>query len=255
MLSGGWVIRTVQSPSSSFVSSCARSIRIFASPPATFRPPPRPPLIAPRAMSDDAAAATKVWDGRGMSQDDFMKKDMCVLVNQQDKVIGHASKYDAHRFEVSPGRSTPHGLLHRAFSVFLFDSKNRLLLQQRALDKITFPGVWTNTCCSHQLYGYEPCEVDTETDIKTGVVPGCKYAAVRKLGHELGIPQESVPVSDFIYMTRLHYCAPDTDSGLSPAVWGEHEMDYILLIKADVHVQRNPEEVEDTKYVTLGKSS
>ena len=50
----------------------------------------------------------------------------------------------------------PAGLLHRAFSVFLFNSENKLLLQQRAACKITFPRVWTNTCCSHQLHGYDP---------------------------------------------------------------------------------------------------
>lgn len=53
----------------------------------------------------------------------------------------------------------PEGRLHRAFSVFLFNSRNELLLQQRAASKITFPGVWTNTCCSHQLYGQSPDEV------------------------------------------------------------------------------------------------
>lgn len=66
----------------------------------------------------------------------------------------------------------PRGILHRAFSVFLFDSKNRLLLQQRAKSKITFPSVWTNTCCSHPLYGFEPTEVDTPADLQAGTVPG-----------------------------------------------------------------------------------
>lgn len=66
----------------------------------------------------------------------------------------------------------PTGQLHRAFSVFLFDLEGRLLLQQRAHSKITFPGVWTNTCCSHQLYGFEPTEVDQPSDVKAGKVPG-----------------------------------------------------------------------------------
>lgn len=84
-----------------------------------------------------------------------MEKDTCILVNEADDILGSASKAEAHRFNPKQ----PHGLLHRAFSVFLFDSQKRLLLQRRADSKITFPGVWTNTCCSHQLYGYEPPEV------------------------------------------------------------------------------------------------
>ena len=73
-------------------------------------------------------------------------------------------------------------MLHRAFSVFLFDKDNKLLLQQRAANKITFPSLWTNTCCSHPLYGYEPTEVDTPEGIADGSVLGAKRAAVRNRG-------------------------------------------------------------------------
>ena len=107
-----------------------------------------------------------------------MLKDQCILVDDNDTIVGNASKFDAHRFIPE----TPHGLLHRAFSVFLFNSQNKLLLQQRAAHKITFPGVWTNTCCSHPLYGQTPVEVDTPADVKTGKVPGARAAAIRKLG-------------------------------------------------------------------------
>lgn len=92
-----------------------------------------------------------------------------------------------HRF--APGQN---GLLHRAFSVFLFNSENKLLLQQRASSKITFPDVWTNTCCSHPLHGFTPSEVDPLDGVLRGEVPGAKHAAVRKLQHELGIPKEQV---------------------------------------------------------------
>ena len=86
--------------------------------------------------------------GVGWTQDDMMKKDMCILLDEDDNMIGHASKVDSHQFT----KKNPRGLLHRAFSVFMFNQKAELLLQQRAGDKITFPDVWTNTCCSHPLY-------------------------------------------------------------------------------------------------------
>jgi isopentenyl-diphosphate delta-isomerase len=104
------------------------------------------------------------------------------------------------------------GLLHRAFSVFLFDSSNRLLLQQRAAEKITFPDMWTNTCCSHPL----GVPGETGADLDTAVM-GVKRAAQRKLDHELGITAKQVPIDDFRFLTRIHYLAP------SDGTWGEHE--------------------------------
>lgn len=178
-----------------------------------------------------------------------MIKDECILVDESDNITGHANKYQSHRFE----EGQPRGMLHRAFSVFLFNSENKLLLQQRAASKITFPRVWTNTCCSHQLHCYVPSEVDSPEDVASGVVPGAKRAAMRKLLHELGIPQEQVPLEAFKYLTRLHYCAADTGTWGPKAEWGEHEMDYILFIQADVQVAANPEEVMGTKYVTLAE--
>jgi isopentenyl-diphosphate delta-isomerase len=99
-----------------------------------------------------------------------MQKDECILVDEQDSIIGSANKYNSHKF--TPEQ--PQGLLHRAFSVFLFNKDNKLLLQQRALSKITFPGVWTNTCCSHPLHGYSPTEVDQPEDVANGSVMGAK---------------------------------------------------------------------------------
>jgi len=104
------------------------------------------------------------------------------------------------------------GLLHRAFSVFLFNSKNELLLQQRATEKITFPDMWTNTCCSHPL-GI-PGETGSELP---EAVAGVKRAAQRKLDHELGIKAAQVPTENFKFLTRIHYKAP------SDGKWGEHE--------------------------------
>lgn len=104
------------------------------------------------------------------------------------------------------------GLLHRAFSVFLFDSQDRLLLQQRATEKITFPDMWTNTCCSHPL----GIPGETGTTLEESV-QGVRRAAVRKLDQELGIKASQVPIDDFKFLTRIHYKAP------SDGKWGEHE--------------------------------
>lgn len=133
------------------------------------------------------------------------------------------------------------GLLHRAFSVFLFDSDNRLLLQQRATEKITFPDMWTNTCCSHPL----GVPGETGTNLPESI-EGVKRAAQRKLDHELGIKKEEVPLDLFQFLTRIHYKAP------SDGKWGEHEIDYILFIKPKqgVTLKINPNEVRDAKYVS-----
>lgn len=192
---------------------------------------------------------SKTWNGEGMSQEDFMHKDQCILLDNDDNIIGSGSKYDSHVFS----EDTPRGMLHRAFSVFLFNSEGKLMLQQRASDKITFPNVWTNTCCSHPLTGYEPCEVDQPCDVADGTVMGVKHAAVRKLAHELGIKAEDVPIENFKFLTRLHYWAADVVTHGKKSPWGEHEIDYILFIQIPtktIEVNLNKEEVSDIKYVS-----
>jgi len=191
------------------------------------------------------------WDGNAMSQTDMMEKDTVIVLDNYDNVIGSASKKEAHVFS----STQPHGVLHRAFSAFLFDeSTGSLLLQKRASTKITFPNVWTNTCCSHPLHGMEPCEVDTPDDAKSGMVPGAKNAAVRKLYHELGIPSEQVPVDGFKFLTRLHYWAADTVTHGTKSTWGEHEIDYVLFFvvpsKDMITLAPHPDEVDDVKWVT-----
>ena len=103
------------------------------------------------------------------------------------------------------------GLLHRAFSAFVFrPSDGKLLLQQRATEKITFPDMWTNTCCSHPLDDFAEEKIEEKQ-------LGVRVAASRKLEHELGIPPSQTPVDHFQYLTRIHYLAP------SNGLWGEHE--------------------------------
>lgn len=147
------------------------------------------------------------------------------------------------------------GLLHRAFSAFVFrPSDGKLLLQRRATEKITFPDMWTNTCCSHPLDDFEEEKVEADQ-------LGVRVAASRKLEHELGIPQSQTPVDQFQYLARIHYLAP------SDGIWGEHEgesivsffhirvthveksVDYILFLTADVTVVPNVNEIRDHKYV------
>lgn len=147
------------------------------------------------------------------------------------------------------------GLLHRAFSVFLFDESGRLLLQQRADEKITFANMWTNTCCSHPLA--VPSELGQLSNTKSlggkgdgditnlsNAVVGAKNAAQRKLFHELGIEAKEIPLEEFEFLTRIHYVAP------SSGLWGEHEVDYIFIIQKNVTLNVNPNEVRDVQYVT-----
>ena len=91
-----------------------------------------------------------------------MMAEMCLVVDNQDNVIGSETKHACHR-----GR----GIRHRAFSVLIFDSKGRLLIQKRSAEKITFPGVWANSCCSH------PLDMKSENEGSHGV----ENAARRKL--------------------------------------------------------------------------
>ncbi|KAL8382752.1 hypothetical protein RB595_006507 [Gaeumannomyces hyphopodioides] len=160
--------------------------------------------------------------------------EVCIVVDENDLPIGKGSKKICHLMT-----NIDKGLLHRAFSVFLFDDQNRLLLQQRAAEKITFPDMWTNTCCSHPL-GI-PGEGGANLE---DAVMGVKRAAQRKLDHELGIKKEQVPIENFHFLTRIHYKAP------SDGKWGEHEVDYILFIKANVDLEPNENEVQATQYVT-----
>jgi farnesyl-diphosphate farnesyltransferase len=191
--------------------------------------------------------SSTTW-GKGVSQEEFMIRDECIVLNENDDIIGHGNKKDVHTFS----STNPRGILHRAFSVFLFNTEGKLLLQKRADEKITFPSVWTNTCCSHPLYGFEPNEVDNKESLLTGQVLGVKNAAIRKLEHELGIPKNELSINDFKFLTRLHYWAADVQTHGEHSPWGEHEIDYILFIQKDIKtIALNKEEVSDVKYVTL----
>jgi len=174
-------------------------------------------------------------------------------------VQGSGSKKFCHLMEnIRAGKA-----LHRAFSVFVFNSAGELLLQKRSDDKILFPKRWTNTCCSHPLYNER--EMD---DPPSPEASGVKRAVVRKLEHELGIPMgqvgdpcttspvvlcrapdaalcRQIPEDSLQFMTRILYEAAVGED----AQWGEHEVDYILLAQANVDLDLNPNEVSEVRYL------
>jgi isopentenyl-diphosphate Delta-isomerase len=140
-----------------------------------------------------------------------MKQENVILVNSDDRIIGSMEKYEAHE----------KGVLHRAFSIFLFDDQDRLLLQQRALDKYHCGGLWTNSCCSHQRLG--------ETNL---------VAAKRRLQEELRI--DVAEISDaFSFVYRAEF-----DNGLI-----EHEFDHVLIGKFNGEPDFNPAEVAAVRYM------
>ncbi|MEQ3500769.1 isopentenyl-diphosphate Delta-isomerase [Tenacibaculum sp. SSH1-16] len=139
-------------------------------------------------------------------------KEQVILVDQQDNPIGLMEKIEAHE----------KALLHRAFSVFVFNDKNELMLQQRAAEKYHSPLLWTNTCCSHQR--------DGESNIEAGK---------RRLQEEMGFSCELEEVFSFIYKAPF-------DNGLT-----EHEYDHVMIGTFNDEPIVNPEEVASYKWMPL----
>lgn len=134
-----------------------------------------------------------------------------ILVDKNDKVIGEMEKIEAHK----------KALLHRAVSVFIFDSKGNMLLQKRAACKYHSPGLWTNTACTHP----QPEE-------------SYKDAATRRLYEEMGINDTTLTkLFDFIYKEEL-------DQGLT-----EYELDHVFIGISDAQPNPEPSEVEDHSYL------
>ena len=161
-----------------------------------------------------------------------MMEERIILVDMEDVVIGHESKKVSHLNVNIDGKN----MCHRAFSVFLFNDAGELLMQQRSGDKITFPLFWANSCCSHPLH--TPAELEEEGAL------GVKRAAVRKCEQELGIAPELLPLDCFTFVTRVYYKARSCE------VWGEHEIDHILVCRPPVDVlpHINTNECKDARY-------
>ena len=135
-----------------------------------------------------------------------------ILVDERDNIVGTMEKLEAHR----------QGVLHRAFSILLFNSKGEILLQKRAASKYHSGGLWTNACCSHPL----PEE-------------SMEQATRRKLKQEMGIDLQTEFAYKFIYKATL-------DHGLT-----EHELDYVYTAIFDGDPVINTEEVEAWKFVDI----
>ncbi len=162
--------------------------------------------------------------GHDNSQVEMMVEQV-ILVDEKDQQIGTASKLASHHHR---------GSLHRAFSVLVFDSSGRMLLQKRSKDKITFPGVWANACCSH------PLDVEDERDDFGGSI----NAAIRKMEQELGVPSDSLDVEDFQPMTKMLYMSRMDEE------WVEHELDHVMILQKDVHPNPNQNEIDETRWFT-----
>ena len=135
--------------------------------------------------------------------------EQVILVNEQDVATGTMEKMEAHE----------KALLHRAFSVFIFNEKGETLLQQRALDKYHSGGLWTNSCCSHPRPGEETIK-----------------AASRRLEEELGFEAPLKKVFDFVYQASF-------DNGLT-----EHEFDHVFIGFYEGAINPDPKEVCNYAY-------
>lgn len=141
-----------------------------------------------------------------------MTEEQVILVDEKDNPVGLMEKIKAHE----------EARLHRAFSVFVINKKGELLLQQRALHKYHSPGLWTNTCCSHQRQG--------ETNIEAGR---------RRLREEMGLDCELEEMFWFIYRA-------DFDNGLT-----EHELDHVMVGHSEDDPVINPDEVAAYKWMDM----
>ncbi|MGV8995210.1 MAG: isopentenyl-diphosphate Delta-isomerase [Flavobacterium sp.] len=140
-----------------------------------------------------------------------MKEEEVILVNENDQQVGTMPKLEAHE----------KAALHRAFSIFILNDKNEVMLQQRAAHKYHSPLLWTNTCCSHQRVG--------ETNIQAGT---------RRLQEEMGFVAELKELFHFIYKAPF-------DNGLT-----EHELDHVMIGYSNQEPVINQDEVASWKWMS-----
>lgn len=142
----------------------------------------------------------------------MMAVEQVILVDEQDNEIGSMEKIEAHE----------KALLHRAFSIFIFNEAGEMMLQQRALSKYHSPGLWTNTCCSHPRPG-----------------ESLEEATGRRIVEEMGFSCEMKEVFDFIYEAPF-------DDGLT-----EHELDHVFVGMYNEDPEINAEEVAGWMWIDV----
>lgn len=140
--------------------------------------------------------------------------DKVILVDPDDTIVGSMDKLEAH----------VKGILHRAFSILIFNSRGEILIQKRAASKYHSGGLWTNTCCSHPRPG-----------------ESIESATRRRLVYEMGIDVETTFAFKFIYKAPL-------DKNLT-----EHELDYVFVGTFDGEPHINPDEAEDWKFISMAE--
>jgi len=141
-----------------------------------------------------------------------MTRDLVILVDEDDIAVGHIGKMEAHQL----------GLMHRAFSVFIFNNAGEMLLQQRALVKYHSGGLWTNACCSHPRPGEKT-----------------EHAARRRLLEELGFTTEVQKIFEFTY-------SADFENGLV-----ENEYDHVFTGMYESPIRPVPSEVMNVAWRSL----
>lgn len=171
--------------------------------------------------------------GLDPKQVEFYHKEQLIRVDENDSVLGPISKGESHAMD-----TVKKGIYHRALSLLIFDEDDRFLLTQRASSKITFPNYFTNACCSHPLY----CDRELVDD---GDAIGIKRAVVRRSNFELGTDLSEATLNELKFVNRLAYRA-ESDGGQ----WGEAEIDYIFIIRKNLQLKPNPDEVKSYRYVT-----
>ncbi len=135
-----------------------------------------------------------------------------ILVDEQDNEVGFGSKASCHDGT---------GMLHRAFSLFLFNTSGELLLQQRGADKRLWPGYWSNSCCSHPRRGED-----------------LQVATLRRLGDELNISA----TLEYVY----HFCY-QAEFGVAGS---ENELCHVFLGSVEGEVRPNESEIDDVRFVS-----
>lgn len=141
-----------------------------------------------------------------------MKKEMIILVNYKDEEVGFEEKMKTHK----------KALMHRAFSIFIFNNNGEMILQKRAIEKYHCGGMWSNTCCSHPRKGEE-----------------VNNAAHRRLKEEIGFDCELIDMFTFHYKVKFN-------NGLT-----ENEMDHVFLGFYDGKIKLNKKEASDFRWMKV----